>query len=54
MKLITFHSEADAEVNEAAQFYETRSPGLGSALLDEVQRSLMEAGLSGGLSGRKA
>ena len=40
MKLITFHSEADAEVNEAAQFYETRSPGLGSALLDEVQRSL--------------
>lgn len=40
MILITFHSEADAEVTEAAQFYETRSPGLGSALLDEVQRSL--------------
>ena len=40
MKLITFHPEADAEVTEAAQFYETRSPGLGSALLDEVQRSL--------------
>ena len=40
MKLITFHPEADAEVTEAAQFYETRSAGLGSALLDEVQRSL--------------
>jgi plasmid stabilization system protein ParE len=40
VKLITFHPEADAEVTEAAQFYETRSPGLGSALLDEVQRSL--------------
>jgi len=40
VKLITFHPEADAEVIEAAQFYETRSPGLGSALLDEVQRSL--------------
>jgi toxin ParE1/3/4 len=40
VKLITFHPEVDAEVTEAAQFYETRSPGLGSALLDEVQRSL--------------
>ena len=40
MKLITFHPEADAEVAEAAQFYETRSPGLGSALLEEVRRSL--------------
>ena len=40
MNLITFHPEADAEVTEAVQFYETRSPGLGSALLDEVQRSL--------------
>lgn len=40
MKLITFHPDADAEVTEAVQFYETRSPGLGAALLDEVQRSL--------------
>jgi plasmid stabilization system protein ParE len=42
MKLITFHLDADAEVTEAAQFYEARSPGLGSALLEEVQRSLAQ------------
>ena len=42
MKLITFHPEADAEVTEAAQFYDTRSPGLGSALLEEVERSLTQ------------
>ena len=42
MKLITFHPEADAEVTEAAQFYEARSPGLGSVLLEEVERSLTQ------------
>lgn len=42
MKPITFHPDADAEVTEAAQFYEARSPGLGSGLLEEVQRSLAQ------------
>ena len=42
MKPITFHPDADAEVTEAAQFYEARSPGLGSGLVDEVQRSLAQ------------
>ena len=42
MKHIAFHPDADTEVIEAVQFYETRSPGLGSALLSEVQRSLAQ------------
>jgi DNA-binding transcriptional LysR family regulator len=42
MKLITFHPNADAEITEAAQFYEARSAGLGWALLEEVQRSLAQ------------
>lgn len=42
MKPITFHPDADAEVTEAAQFYEARSPGLGWALIEEVQRSLAQ------------
>lgn len=40
MKLIGFHPEADAELTEAAQFYEGRQPGLGSDLLAEVERAL--------------
>ncbi len=40
MKLITFHPATNAEAIEAAEFYEARSPGLGSALLDELQGSL--------------
>jgi hypothetical protein len=28
VKLITFHPDTDAEVTEAVQFYEARSPGL--------------------------
>jgi len=42
VKPITFHPEADTELIEAAQFYEARSPGLGSALLEEVERSLTQ------------
>ena len=40
MKLITFHPEALSEFTEVAEFYESRSEGLGFALLDEVERSL--------------
>ena len=40
VKPIRFHPEADAEVTEAVEFYEARSSGLGSAILDEIQRSL--------------
>ena len=40
MRLIGFHPEADAEVTEAAQYYEVRQPGLGLGLLGEVERAL--------------
>jgi len=40
MKLIGFHPDADAEVTEAAQYYEARMSGLGSDLLGEVERAL--------------
>jgi hypothetical protein len=37
---IEFHEAAELELNEAAEFYDFRDPGLGSALLDEVERGL--------------
>ena len=40
MKSITFHSDAEVEINEAARYYEDRSPGLGFELLGEVERAL--------------
>ncbi|MGA7876620.1 MAG: type II toxin-antitoxin system RelE/ParE family toxin [Desulfoferrobacter sp.] len=40
MKLITLHPDADAELTEAARYYELRQPGLGSDLLEEVERAL--------------
>ncbi len=38
MRHITLHSEASAEMNAAAAFYESRAQGLGHAFLDEIQR----------------
>lgn len=37
---LEFHESADLELNEAADFYDLRSPGLGGAFLDEVERGL--------------
>lgn len=37
---LDIHESAELELNEAADFYDLRSPGLGSAFLDEVERSL--------------
>ncbi len=39
MRLITLHPDADAEVSEAARYYESCEPGLGSDLLGEVERA---------------
>jgi toxin ParE1/3/4 len=39
VKPVLFHSEATAELEEAIAYYEQRRPGLGAALLDEVQRA---------------
>lgn len=40
MKLIGFHPDADAEITEAAQYYEERKAGLGADLLGEVEQAL--------------
>ena len=38
MERVTYHRLACRELNEAAQYYESESPGLGAAFLDEVER----------------
>lgn len=40
MKKVTFHEEADAEVNEAARYYEERALGLGLSFLDDVEEAI--------------
>lgn len=40
MKQIVFHPDADAEITEAAQYYEVRKPSLGSDFLGEMERAL--------------
>lgn len=40
MKLIRFHPDADAEITEAARYYEETEPGLGIDLISEVDRAL--------------
>ncbi len=42
MKQITFHEDARAELAEASHFYEDRVPGLGQALIDDVEKSVRE------------
>ncbi len=40
--LVSFHSLARRELNEASQYYERESPGLGQAFLAEVERGTDE------------
>jgi plasmid stabilization system protein ParE len=40
VKPTVFHPNADAEITEAAQYYEAHKPGLGSDFLEEVERAL--------------
>jgi toxin ParE1/3/4 len=35
---VTYHRLAELELSDAAQYYETESPGLGTAFLNEVER----------------
>ncbi|MDA2924811.1 type II toxin-antitoxin system RelE/ParE family toxin [Acidobacteria bacterium AH-259-L09] len=34
----SFHRLAERELNEAAQYYDSESPGLGAAFLNEIER----------------
>jgi toxin ParE1/3/4 len=38
MEFVSYHRLARRELNEAAQFYDSENPGLGSAFLDEIER----------------
>jgi plasmid stabilization system protein ParE len=38
MERVSYHRLARRELSEAAQYYESESPGLGAAFLDEVER----------------
>ena len=38
MEQVSYHRLARRELNEAAQYYESESQGLGAAFLDEVER----------------
>lgn len=40
MRKATFHTDADAEMNEAARYYEERAPGLGLSFIEAVERSV--------------
>ena len=37
---ISIHETAEAEINEAADFYDFEDPGLGNIFIDEVERAI--------------
>jgi plasmid stabilization system protein ParE len=37
---VSIHEIAEAEINEAADFYDLESPGLGNVFIDEIQRAI--------------
>ncbi len=37
---LSIHEVAEAEINEAADFYDLESPGLGNVFIDEIHRTL--------------
>jgi len=40
MRKVTFHEDANAEMNDAAQYYEERAFGLGLSFLDAVEEAV--------------
>jgi plasmid stabilization system protein ParE len=40
MLTLTIHEVAETELNEAADFYDLESPGLGTVFIDEIQRAI--------------
>ncbi len=37
---LSIHETAEAEINEAADFYDTKSLGLGRVFIDEIERAI--------------
>lgn len=52
MKQVTFHEDARAELAEASHYYEDRVPGLGQALIDDVEKTVREIVVHPNASGR--
>jgi plasmid stabilization system protein ParE len=40
MRKVTFHEDANAEMNDAAQYYEERAFGIGLSFLDAVEDAI--------------
>lgn len=40
ISLFSIHETAEIEINEAADFYDLESPGLGSVFIEEVRRAM--------------
>jgi plasmid stabilization system protein ParE len=40
--IVIIHEAAEAEINEAADFYDMESPGLGTVFIDEIQRAILK------------
>jgi toxin ParE1/3/4 len=39
-RLTSIHEAAEAEINEAADFYDAESPGLGDVFIDDIERAI--------------
>jgi toxin ParE1/3/4 len=42
VKHVSFHEDARSELAEASHYYEDRVPGLGQALIDDVEKGVRE------------
>ena len=40
-RIIVFHEAAEAEMNEAADYYDLEVKGLGKAFLDDIEKALL-------------
>jgi hypothetical protein len=40
--IIIIHEAAEAEINEAADFYDLENPGLGTVFIDEIQMAILK------------
>ena len=40
MRKVTFHEDAETEMNEAARYYEERALGLGMSFLDAIEEAV--------------
>jgi plasmid stabilization system protein ParE len=39
-RAVSFHPAAEDELNEAADFYDLESPGLGAAFINDIQKAI--------------